>query len=77
MVSFNLKSLMWKKAYKENNKVTYQHIKDVTGISIQTLSRINSTPNYTISAENLEKLCNYFNCTPNDLISIYPDENPE
>ena len=77
MVIYNLRVLMHKKSFKDKKKCTYNDIVKDLDISKQTLSRINTTPNYTISAENLEKLCNYFNCTPNDLISIYPDENPQ
>ncbi|KPA18561.1 XRE family transcriptional regulator [Candidatus Magnetomorum sp. HK-1] len=71
MILYNLKTLINKKSYKDKKKYTYQEISDATGISKQTLSRINSTPNYTISSENLEKLCRFFNCKIEDLITIH------
>ena len=68
---------MQRKSMKDRKKYTYKDIEAATGIKVKLLSKINATPNYNISALHIEKLCNYFNCTPNDLISIYPDENPE
>jgi len=77
MVAYNIKSLLRKKSFMDKTKYTYKDIEKATGISNVQLSRLNSTPNYSIQGTHLEKLCNYFNCTPNDLITIYPDENPE
>ena len=74
MIIFNIKSLLQKKSFKEKKRYTYYDIEKSTGIKYITLSRINSTVDYNVRTKDLEKLCNYFNCTPNDLISIYPDE---
>ncbi|KPA18559.1 XRE family transcriptional regulator [Candidatus Magnetomorum sp. HK-1] len=74
MVVFNLKTLIQKKSHTDKTKYTYKDIEEITGIKSYRLSRINSTTDYNIDIKDLEKLCNYFNCTPNDLISIYPDK---
>ena len=74
MVAYNIKSLLRKKSFIDKKKYTYKDIEKSTGINDVQLSRLNSTPNYSIKGDHIEKLCNYFNCTPNDLISIYPDE---
>ena len=73
MVKYNIRSLLQKKSMVDHVKYTYQDIENDTGIKINILSRMNSTPNYNISAVNLEKLCRYLNCTPNDLVKIYDD----
>ena len=68
------------KSSTTGNKITYTDIEKDTGISYATLSRINSTIGYNIKIDHIEKLCRYFKCTPNDLISIYDDPkvfNPE
>jgi putative transcriptional regulator len=77
MIIFNLKAIMLKKSAQSGKKITLKTISKSTGIEYTTLSRIASTPNYNINIDHIEKLCNYFNCTPNDLMSIYPDENPQ
>ena len=74
MVRYNLRYLIEKKSIKDGKKITYKDIESATGIGYFTLSRINSVVNYNLHVDHLEKLCNYFSCTPNDLISIYPDE---
>ena len=74
---YNIKTQLKKKSAIEKARYTYKDIEKATGIKAIRLSRINSTVDYNIHAKDLEKLCNYFNCTPNDLISIYPDEKPE
>jgi len=71
MVVYNIKSLLRKKSFIENKKLTYKDIELATGINSVQLSRLNSTPNYSIQGLHIEKLCRYFQCTPNDLISIY------
>ena len=77
MILYRLKNLMLEKSVKDNCKITYKHISDNTGISRNTLSRMASSKGNKVSVDTVEKLCNYFNCTPNDLITIYPDEKPE
>ena len=75
MVVYNIKELLKLKSNNESKKLSYKDIENVTGINRVQLSRLNSKPNYPITAYHLEKLCRYFNCTPNDLIKIY-DEPP-
>ena len=75
MIIFNLKSLMLQKTAKIGTKINLHDISKATGINYSTLSRIASTPNYNINVEHIEKLCDYFKCSPSDLITIVqPDE---
>ncbi|KPA18557.1 XRE family transcriptional regulator [Candidatus Magnetomorum sp. HK-1] len=74
MLIYHVKDLMLKKSAQLNKKITYDQISKDTGISKITLSRLSSSKGHNARAEIIEKLCNYFNCTPNDLISIYPDK---
>jgi len=74
MIILNLKSLIKRKSKATGQRITYKDVEESTGINYATLSRINSTVGYNIKIDHIEKLCNYFNCTPNDLITIYPDE---
>jgi len=73
MIKYNLKSLISDKEFQESRKITYDEISNITGISRQTLSKIASTKGYKTNTENIEKLCTYFNVTPDKLISIIKD----
>jgi putative transcriptional regulator len=73
MVIYHIRDLMLRKSVKTNKKITYDTITEETGISKMTLSRMSSQRGYNATVENIERLCNYFQCTPNDLISIIPD----
>ncbi len=48
-------------------------ILDLTRVSSATLTRMASRKGSKVNVDTVEKLCRYFNCTPNDLITIIPD----
>ena len=73
MVIYHIRDLMLRKSAKLNRKITYDMITKETGISRMTLSRMSSQRGYNPTMDNIEKLCKYFDCTPNDLITILPD----
>ena len=74
MVKFRLKEMILKKSYEENRVIHLQDIAKEIGVSIGTVSRIaNSVGDYNTTTENLAKLCRYFNCSPNDLMTVVPD----
>ncbi len=74
MIIFNLKQLMVNKGAKESRHITYGDIEAETGIKRLTISRITNNHNYNTSRKDIEKLCLYFACTPNDLMTIIPEE---
>jgi putative transcriptional regulator len=73
MLIINLKELMIKKGALSGKRVSYSDIESKTGIKSSTLSRIANDPKYNISRKHIEKLCAFFVCTPNDLMTIIPD----
>lgn len=73
MIIYHIRDLMLRKSAKLNQKITYDMITEETGISRMTLSRMSSQRGYNPTMDNIEKLCKYFDCTPNDLITILPD----
>jgi len=74
MIKYNLKALMLDKSFSENRKITYEDVSRATGISKPTLSKIASRRGYVTSTSIIEKLCQYFECSCNELITIIPDE---
>jgi DNA-binding Xre family transcriptional regulator len=74
MLFVNLKGLIEKKSAMERRKITYKVIEQETGIKVLTLSRIATNHNYNFSRKDLEKLLLYFNCQPNDLLTLIKEE---
>lgn len=70
MVIYHIKDLMLKKSVKQNTKMTYAKIAKEAGVSRVTLSRMSSRKGYSVTVDILEKLCRYFECTPNDLMTF-------
>ncbi len=74
MIQFNFKQLVADKEFKEKRRISIKEISEKTEISRTTLSKIaNSKGGYSTSSEYIEKLCNYFNVTPDQLMTIVPD----
>ena len=73
MVIYHVKDLMLRKSSIEGKRLTYDIVSERSGVSKMTLSRLASQPDYNAKMDSIVKLCNYFQCTPNDLISIIPD----
>ena len=76
MVIINLKELIVKKGAIEGKSIFYDDIKKATGIGTSTLSRIANKPSYNVKVEHIEKLCKYFECTPDQFMTIIPDMDP-
>ena len=73
MVIYHLKDLMLKKSVATRKRITYAEIANEIGVSRITLSRMASTRGHSISMDIIEKLCDYFECEINNLISFVPD----
>ncbi len=74
MLIINLKAMIERKSAIDRRRITYKVIEQETGIKVLTLSRIASNPNYNFSRKDLEKLLIYFNCQPNDLLTLIREE---
>lgn len=75
MIQFHFRRLLEDKEFKERRSILIFEIAEKTGISRATISKIaHSKGNYNPNAEIIEKLCLYFGCTPNDLMTIIPEE---
>ena len=74
MLIVNLKALIERKSAVERRRITYKVIEKETGIRALTLSRIATNHNYNISRKDLEKLLIYFNCQPNDLLTLIEEK---
>ena len=77
MIKYNIKELIADKEFKEKRRVSLSEIAKEVGISRATLSKIaNSKGRYSTKTEYVEKLCQYFKCTPGQFMTIIPDLEP-
>lgn len=75
MIKYNLKELIAKKEFVEQRTISLSELADQLDVSRATLSRIaNSKGKYSTKTEFIEKLCQYFNCTCDELMTIIPDK---
>jgi putative transcriptional regulator len=78
MIQFHFKKLLAEKEFNEKRTISIREVAKKTQISRVTLSKIaNSKGDYNTTTDIIERLCLYFSCTPNDLITIVPDRGPE
>jgi len=75
MIQFHFKQLLADKEFKEKLAISILEVAEKTEMSRVTLSKIaNSKGDYNTTTDNIEKLCLYFACTPDDLMTIIPEE---
>jgi len=72
MIKFRLRELMGKLEVEVGRKLTYDILARHTGISRQTLARIASPRGCNTTTENMERLCRFFRCAPEELIIFEP-----
>lgn len=68
VVRFRLKELIAEKERKENRRITYGDIADETHVSTRTLSLMATQKMKSIGVGTIERLAEYFDCEPGDLI---------
>ena len=65
---FEIKQLMLDKERTTGEKVTYRKIAAESGISTGILSRLSTGKQKQIALDTIDRLLEYFECDPNDLI---------
>lgn len=69
MIRFHLKTLIANKEFAEGRRITVSEIAEATGINRMTLSKLLNHPGHSTVTDNVDKLCNYFNCNVEDLLT--------
>ncbi|MGM0768910.1 MAG: helix-turn-helix domain-containing protein [Pseudomonadota bacterium] len=69
MIRFHLKELIADKEFAEKRRITIGEIAKETGINRMTLSKIINHPGHSTVTDNIDKLCNYFNCRVDQLLT--------
>jgi putative transcriptional regulator len=71
----NLRVLHSQKEMTEARRITYDEIKEKTGVSKSTLSALMNDNVELFYSKTIDRLCEYYNCEPGDLIIRVPSEN--
>ncbi|WP_336273516.1 helix-turn-helix domain-containing protein [Vreelandella indica] len=78
MIRFRLKELLAEKGFQENRRVTLDEVSQATSIHRTTLSKIANQRGYNTGTENIDRLCEYFDCKVDDIIEYVPmSDKPE
>lgn len=70
MVKFRLKELIAGKERTMGQRITYEAIAEATGLSPNTLSTVANNKVKKIGVETIQKLCEFLECKPGDLIVL-------
>ena len=69
MLRFHLKELIAEKEFVENRRITVKEVSEATGINRMTLSKIINHRGHSTVTDNLDKLCAYFDCPIEKLVT--------
>ena len=73
MLRFKVKELLEKKAFDEGKRITLAQVAEGAGIHRMTLSKIINQKGYSTVTDNLDTLCDYFQCRIEDLVEHIPN----
>ncbi len=72
MLHFHIRELIAAKEVAERRKITVQEVADACGINRMTISKLLQLRESTTSTETLDKLCQYFSCPIEKLVTYVP-----
>ncbi len=67
MLQCRLRELIAEKGRRERRKITYEDIRERTGISKTTLTKLANDRADMVGIPTIDRLCSYFECQPGDL----------
>jgi putative transcriptional regulator len=75
MLRYHLKELIAEKEFNENRRITIAEVAKETGINRMTLSKIINHRGHSTVTDNLDKLCSYFECPIERLVTHIEGES--
>ncbi len=73
MIYIQIKEVIQAKSIAWGRRITLSELANATGISRMTLSRMVNNRGYSTVTDQLDKLCTFFECELNELITYVPD----
>ncbi len=77
MIRFRLKELIADREFHAGKRITFEEIASEAGIHRTTLSKIANQRGYNTTTDNLDKLCDYFDCPIEKLVEHVPTTDKE
>ncbi|XGA80842.1 helix-turn-helix transcriptional regulator [Halomonas sp. CH40] len=77
MIRYHLRELIADKEFNERRRITIGEISKETGINRMTLSKIINHPGHSAVTDNLDKLCYYFDCDIEKLVTHIKESRKE
>ena len=77
MIRYHLKELIAEKEFAERRRITIGEIAKETGINRMTLSKIINHPGHSTVTDHLDRLCYYFDCEIEQLVTHIKEPSPE
>ncbi|MES9857406.1 MAG: helix-turn-helix transcriptional regulator [Sedimenticola sp.] len=74
MLRFKIKEMISKKEFADDRRITIGEVAEATGIHRMTLSKMINQRGYNAGADNLDRLCEYFDCRIEDLVEYVSAE---
>lgn len=74
VLRFKVKELIADKEFNEERKVTIAEVAEACGMNRMTLTKICNQKGYSTVTDNLDKLCDYFDCKIEDLVLRVPND---
>lgn len=72
MIQFRLKELLAKHQRVTSEKISYRKLAEATKLSTNTITRVANNDVEMIGLKTIDKLCEFFECGPGDLIIRVP-----
>lgn len=73
MIRFYLQKMISEKQFREGRRITMAEITEATGINRVTLSKMINQKGYSTVTDNLDKLCEFFDCKLEDIAEYISD----
>jgi putative transcriptional regulator len=77
VIRFRLKELIADLEFREGRVVSLQEVAQATGIHRATLSKIANERGYNTGTENVDRLCQFFNCRVEQLLEVIPGKHAD
>jgi len=74
MLRFKIKEMIAKKEFAEGKRITIAEVAEAAGIHRMTLSKLINQKGYNTGTDNLDRLCDYFQCQIEELVEYIPEE---
>jgi DNA-binding Xre family transcriptional regulator len=77
LIRIRLKEVLAEKEFHDGRVITLNEVSKATGIHRATLSKIANEKGCNTGTDNIDALCNYFECRVEDLLVHLPEPVPK